>query len=302
MPSSLSYLIFAPDGHGIFAAFSDGRIYAGDRGPDLPFRQFPGLDQEVESIGVSLDARMLIASGSAGRVVVWDVASGKVLANLPHQERVSHVVALAEDRFLTIEKQRTGRVWRFPSPPSVSESFSFQGLVQGCTVRPEQDEVAFVVGLDVEIRDLQTLAPKHRFTTLTPSAMEGIDGRVELSRGGRFLLIYWDAGAILETASARLVREFPFTVYATAAALSASANLYALGTDEGVLTVRDAEERTLVEEPVGQAPLLRLDFSPDEQAIAFVDEEGKGGIYDLAARKLAVSYEQIQRSIELAGV
>ncbi|MDN5931261.1 MAG: WD40 repeat domain-containing protein, partial [Pseudonocardia sp.] len=110
---------FAPDGATLIAGSADRLVYRWDlTDPGDPVAEEPlaGPTNWVNSVGFSADGTMIAAGSSDGKARLHDVATGRVVATLPHPAPVTSTVFVDGDRLATGTADGVGHLWPVQGP------------------------------------------------------------------------------------------------------------------------------------------------------------------------------------------
>ena len=119
LPVAMFALAFTPDGRFLAAAGADRTVYFWDTKTWKLARKLTGQPEMISSMAFSPDGRMLATGGFNDitlkhpvSILLWDVASGKVLASKPAPHRVGSVAFSPDGKLIaSASGDKTVRLW-----------------------------------------------------------------------------------------------------------------------------------------------------------------------------------------------
>jgi WD40 repeat protein len=107
LPVSMFALAFTPDGRFLAAAGADRTVYFWDTKNWQPARKLTGQPEMISALAISPDGRLLatggfndITSQHPVSILLWDVASGKIVGTKPAPHRVGSVAFSPDGKLL----------------------------------------------------------------------------------------------------------------------------------------------------------------------------------------------------------
>jgi len=127
--SAFGAVAFAPDGRTVYAAGTEGRVYAFDAETGRTLSRWSIREggrtrygERITGLAASLDARFVAAGlGPTGEVHIWDTSTGKVVLSLYTRQATVYRLAFSPDSKLLATngvRGRTIQLWRLPEDVS----------------------------------------------------------------------------------------------------------------------------------------------------------------------------------------
>jgi WD40 repeat protein len=115
-------MAFSPDGKYLAAAGVDRIVYLFDAKTWNVAHKLTGQPEMISALAFSSDSRMLVTGGFSEftvknpvKVLVWEIASGKVMRSVDASQRVESVAFSPNARlFAVANQQKTVSVWTLP--------------------------------------------------------------------------------------------------------------------------------------------------------------------------------------------
>jgi WD40 repeat protein len=200
---------FSPDGRYIAACQDDERIRAW-RFPDYQEHLLTGHERAVYSIDFDPVTGHLVSAGAGGRVLVWEVETGKILGRIDAHEKAILSVSVSEDgkTLFTGSKDNSIGIWDLRTGRSIFHLYGHEKQVNSVAVNSNATLLAS--GSDdgtVRIWDISTMRLCDNIALtpqpIYPARLNGMvwfeedsgDGVLEPGETGRFVLEISNEGA-----------------------------------------------------------------------------------------------------------
>ena len=194
--SAFGAVAFAPDGGTVYAAGTEGRVYAFDSATGRTLSRWSVREgkrtryaERITSLAASLDGRLVAAGlGPTGDVHIWDTSTGKVTLSLNTRQATVYQLAFSPNSKLLATNGVSGRtiqLWRLPEGVSgtTKPAASVFDVIRSGT--PEK--------LDSLLEKTPKLATLRDAYGRTPLHWAVIGGREDLTR--RFMRMRVDINA-----------------------------------------------------------------------------------------------------------
>ncbi|HEX6352915.1 helix-turn-helix domain-containing protein [Actinophytocola sp.] len=294
VPSRVNAVAFSPDGTTLAAGSNDANVRLWtmtDPARPAPAGTLTGVTGWVNAIAFSADGTRLASANSAARVQVWDLATQRMVLDLPHPEPTTAVAFRDDDRVLyTNSTDGIARRWLVPGPVLPTEGRQITGLA----FHPDRP-LLIDGGTDQRLWDVTN---RDRPTPLGPALTAPPDsdrmtGNVTLSPDGDTLagatragntILFWD---VTEPDRPRQlpVRLTGHTALIEHVAFSHHGRLLASTSDDGTVRLWDTAD---VHAPTALATLdpavgfvYAAAFSQDDETLAAVTQDGYLALWDV---------------------
>jgi WD40 repeat protein len=312
-PMQINALTFAPHGRLLAVGGTKGLLQLWDlTKPEAPVRTAARIqvpDNWVNAIAFSPDDRLLAIGSSENVAQVWELATGRLVATLPHAEPVSSVAFTSGGRtLLTAGYDGIARLWSIPGPVITGPT----ATVATAAFSPDGHSLATFGGgaflLDVsQPRAPVALAPGQ----LSPLADEPITGAGALSPDGKTLaagttgtsIILWD---VTDTARPKLLGsplKGPGAVVESLA-FSPDSRILAAGSDDGKVYLWDVSvPGRAVALPVAPGAesnyVYTVAIGPDGRTLAAVTADGVIRLWDMSDPRRLRALSTVRGSADL---
>ena len=263
----------------------------------------------VNAVDLTADGRLMALGSSDNVAQVWDLASGRLVAELPHSEPVSSVAFADGDRTLvTAGSDGVTRLWTIPGPVITGPT----AAVASTAFTPDGRSLvtfgggAFLLNVS-RPRAPAVLAPP----LLSPLADQPISGAGALSPDGKTAaggttvnsVVLWDVG---DPARPRVL---PPALTGPAAvveslAFSPDRRTLAAGSDDGKVYLWDVHDPQHVT-PLPTAPgpdsnyVYMVAISPDSRTLAGVTADGMIRLWDMSDPRRLRAFPSVKGSADL---
>lgn len=293
-------LAFSPDGRVLAGGAAAGHdVYLWDvTDPSHPSRRgapLAGPGSWVNSVAFSPDGRTLAAGSADGQLWLFDVASGRAVAQLPHTQPVSEVAYRDDGTPLTLTVDDGAlHWWRLPGPIVAGFADSVYSIEFGADGR----RFAVVPGVGENTASIwDTTSAHHPVRLGTP--IVGTAGPGEFSGGGDLTadgtVLYlgtadgsvqtWDVTDPGHPARTELTRTASDLIESVA--VQPGGSLLAATSDDGtfsLLSIADPRHPVPVAKimPSSKTPLYAVAFSPDGRTLAVDSTDHHSYLYDVS--------------------
>jgi len=292
-------LAFSPDGRTLAGGAAAGHdTYLWDvANPSQPSQlgaPLTGPSSWVTSVAFSPDGRTLAAASSDGQLWLFDVASRRVLAKLPHTHPVSAVAYLDDGTPLTLTVDDGAlHWWRLPGPTASG----FADAVFSIEFDASGHRFAVIPGAGENTASIwDTSSPHHpvRLGTIAGTAGPGkFSGGGDLSADGNVLYLGTSDGSIQTWSVADPAHPVSTELTRTASdliesvAVEPSGSLLAASSDDGtfsLLSLADPRHPVALAKitPPSKVQLYQVTFSPDGRTLAVNSLDHHSYLYDVS--------------------
>jgi WD40 repeat protein len=287
----ISALLVDSDGSG-FLGSDQGTVAAFSLSSVAVERRYEGIEgSAVQSLALSSDGTMLIASGSEGEIAVWRRQTGESVWWWEAGSSVVQTAILGAGRYVTRGGNGNVRVWRQQR----------EGAGQAMLTRDEDgdpincdafgvlaESLVLLAGFEWVRFDIERQTVVDRATPVRGTRLLHLDGLIGLTRSGRYYYVYWDEFVLYDIVRREIVRREPFLDPMSAAALTEDGQTLALGGKTGSILFLDEKWKAMAEHR-GTAKVREMAFSPDGSLLAFVDANADGGVVSTKTGELLAS-------------
>jgi WD40 repeat protein len=288
---------FLPGGKSFVASWQDGKAHQIEAATGKDLRSFeltpgrPGWGGQLRALAVSADGKYLALGGYGQTLPVYEVATGKRVADLPQPRGLVHALAfLPGGRFLAVADQQGAHVIGLASGKELRQLDSPNAGQAALALSPDGRTLAFAnSGPLVRLLDVSAGREPHAAAGHQAAVASLVflpDGRRLASLGGDRKLILW------ETATGRELAQQQFQSFlASPLALAADGRtLRAFGTDRFAYFWRPGADGGPGEERredlgLGSAPTFVCALSPDGKAVALLGTDQRLRVRELPGGK-----------------
>jgi WD40 repeat protein len=210
-------MALAPDGNTIITAFGEEGLVTGRdlEGQELFFFTY---DEFVYALGVSSDSRYLAVGGFGFHVLVFDMETGQLAADLvSDHEYITNLVFSNDGSILLVSYERPGNVIKLWETETWEEEASFTHATERIDYHdvlftPDEEEIVIATIEDVEIvfMDLTTQEVLRGLSEHRRAPYQlaySMDGSLLASASDDFTLRLWDANAYTSLRTIRFRHE-----------------------------------------------------------------------------------------------
>jgi WD40 repeat protein len=285
---------FLPDGKSFVATWQDGKAHQIEAVTGKDLRTFEltagrAYGGQLRALAVSADGKYLALGGYTQTIPVYEVATGKPVANLAQPQGTIHGLAfLPDSRFLAVADHQGAHVLGLASGKELRRLDAAVSGQATLALAPGGRTLAYAPGGPVvrlwDVTAGRDLHPAAGHQAAVSSLVFLPGGKRLASAGGDRKLVLW------ETATGRALAELqspnyfspPLAVEADGRTLRALCNDWSVHHWRPAEGGAPAEERR---EPLGQVFASVYTLSPDGKALALLGQDQRLHIRDLASGK-----------------
>ncbi|MFK7920943.1 MAG: hypothetical protein AB8H47_03255 [Bacteroidia bacterium] len=274
-------ICFHPDGKSYFTVGHNDPITQWDLTGDSIIASFPKTEAKVLSLSPSFDSQYLLSGLENGKALIWDLSSQKLLYTLAGQRESIHTVAFSDGNKLALSGGAKLQVWNLDQmiPKIVLQASTNNNLFNPKTHQLIEASEKELRTWDLSSANLAneptwqsaTLANEISSLAITPLG----NHLMNANEGGDVTI--WDLNKKI-VYKQLLGAEGPFSLMD----FKPTANrLVAYNEDDGILTIWDTQEDSILNSVEADWDVYALSISPDGKQVLLGDSEGPLWLYDI---------------------
>jgi WD40 repeat protein len=298
VPNKATKLSLADNKDTFAVGFDDGRLLFGslhDEKNNIVIQEF---SNPIESISFSRDSNLIIASEKGGNAIVWDFFNNTIVDILPHKKTLYQCEIISKGHYVTVDIGYRTRIWKYGQANELQfTNVDVGDEIDQCMVRHGKNEIVFLIGFNWLVWDIETELTKYKYNGIDSGDLVRMDGDLEFSKNGEYLIVYWDEGVVFNTTTGILTEKFARELPPVSIRISDSGKLFGIGSIEGSVAVQEINNKYILKKNVSKHMIEYIDMTNDGKLVSFVDESGYCGIINVKTGERLITSEIIDRMI-----